>query len=137
MIGSPDPEALFVALTLAPGTYSRNRFFELFESLALRGARRRARLVLSIVSDLQKVSAAPASSDEPDYGLRERPFGDEVELSYRMSGLDYRRTTILTRLEVATLRYALCRARGAEPADVDRTFVESTLARMDPRRTGG
>ncbi len=136
MIGGPDPEALFVALTLAPGTYSRNRFFELFESLALRGARRRARLVLSIVSDLQKADA-PTSTDEPDYGLRERPFGDEIELSYRMSGLDYRRTTILTRLEVATLRYALCRARGKEPADTDRGYVESTLARMDPRRTGG
>lgn len=137
MIGGPDPEALFVALTLAPGTYSRNRFFELFESLALRGARRRARLVLSIISDLEKAGRTPGTSEEPDYGLRERPFGDEVELSYRMTGLDYRRTTILTRLEVATLRYALCRARGKEPADTDRTYVESTLARMDPRRTGG
>ena len=36
----PDPEALVVALTLAPATWSRNRFFELYREPSVRRARR-------------------------------------------------------------------------------------------------
>ena len=49
---SPDPNALLCALILAPGTYSRNRFFDMFEASAARAVRRRALRVRSMVIQL-------------------------------------------------------------------------------------
>ena len=54
------PEALLVALVLAPGTFSRNRHFHLFEQAALKRARRRARELRGIVRDLTEPWQPPS-----------------------------------------------------------------------------
>ncbi|KYF93391.1 hypothetical protein BE20_09455 [Sorangium cellulosum] len=54
MRGTPpiDLEALFVALVLAPSTFSRNRFYSLYADPEARRVRRRAALLRSIVRQL-------------------------------------------------------------------------------------
>ncbi|UQA60898.1 hypothetical protein [Polyangium aurulentum] len=128
----PDLEALLVALVLLPGTYSRNRFFELYTDPAARDVRKRAQLVRSII-------LAVTSADEARRGrilaMNEEPEG-RVTLTYVVSSINLKRTTALTALEVSLVRYALARRAGPfEPLPAsgpDRQRIESALGRLGP-----
>lgn len=104
----PHPEALFVALALAPNTYSRNKFFEMFTQKVLFTARRRAELVRGIVRDLSGPPPEVEGGRPPEL-LEETRTDEGIRLVYRMPDLEYRRTALLSHLEAAVLEYSLSR----------------------------
>jgi hypothetical protein len=131
----PDLEALLVALVLAPATYSRNRFFELYTDASARRIRRRASLVRSIVRHLAPLGAREPGAIEASTTT---PSG-RVELTYTVSSLGLRRTTTLDPLEAALIRYVMARARSgdagrAKPpeSDGDQQRIEAALRRLAP-----
>ena len=125
MSAALDPEALLCALVLAPGAYSRNKFFHLFENGVLSRARRRAKRVRSVVHQLLGQGRVPAKV------VGERVLDDgRVLLRYRVDELAYQRTIALTSLEASALRYAMHRAGKGELTAADREAVESALARL-------
>ena len=136
-----NPEALTVALVLAPGTFSRNRHFDLFEQGALRQARRRAGELRGIVRDLtepwQNPSARGASSGRtlpgPDQ-VEEREVAGAIHLEYRVLALDFRRHAVLSKLEAAAVHYALAKTGRGAVSDADRRQVEAALLELDPSR---
>lgn len=103
-----DPEALLVALVLAPATFSRNRFFSLYTDPEARRVRRRAALLRSIVRQLVggagRARLAPAAC------------GGAL-LTYDVPSLGLKRTAALDALELAVVRFAV--ARGASPPPGD------------------
>jgi hypothetical protein len=124
-----DREALLAALVIAPATYSRNRFFELYKDPAIGRVRRRASQIRSIVRHL-----ARAVPSEPAEILGVAPAaGDRVELTYVVPALGLRRTALLEPIELSLVRFAVARARGdggPPPDDPDRARVEAALARL-------
>lgn len=128
-----DVEALLVALVLAPATYSRNRFFDLYADPGARRARRRAALIRSIVRHV-------AAFDEERHGdiVEARPALDgTISLTYVVPAMGLRRTTTLEPIEMALIRYAITRARAcavlAPPlpeGDPDRLRIEEALHRL-------
>ncbi len=135
MTHKPDLDALMCALILAPGTYSRNRFFELFQDPEAQRTRRRARRVRSIIAQLTEpwpISDDEGAPREPRAELLgERVLEDgRVLFRYRMKDLEYTRTTSLAPLEAAALRFALHRAGRGEIPEDDRRLVEGALARL-------
>jgi hypothetical protein len=127
-----DPEALLVALIIAPATYSRNKFFELFQNDSLRHARRRAQLVRSVIKDLTEPWPYPGEIPPHPQAVIEAQVEQEdgLHLTYAVEELGYRRSTILTAIEAAALRYALSRAGKSEVSTQERALVESCLARL-------
>jgi hypothetical protein len=120
-----DDEALLCALVLAPATFSRNRFFGLFEDAARKRLRRRASRVRGIIRQLVSPEKGHAEI------LGERVLEDgQVLLRYRVEELGYSRTAALSRLEAAALRYSLHRAGQGELADDDRKLVEAAIGRL-------
>jgi hypothetical protein len=99
-----DPEALLVALVLAPATFSRNRFFSLYADPEARRVRRRAALLRSIVRQL--VGGAGRA------GLAPAACGGAL-LTYDVPSLGLKRTAALDALELSVVRFAV--ARGATP----------------------
>jgi hypothetical protein len=143
--GLLDDEALLVALVLAPATYSRNRFFDMYTQPAMRRVRRRASLVRSIVRHLARASA---EGDREPMELTIQTADDgAAEIRYYVPALGLRRTTLLEPVEAALVRFALARVKGglsgeqaALPADdPDRIRVEAALRRLAPlaRHTEG
>jgi hypothetical protein len=122
-----DPEALLCALIIAPYTFSRNRFFALYEDPSLARIRRRAARVRGIARQL-------AGDGRPQAEIvGEQVLGDgQVLLRYRVPELGYSRTTALSAVEAAALRYALHRARGAPLPRSDKALVERTLEKLGP-----
>jgi hypothetical protein len=131
---SPDPNALLCALILAPGTYSRNRFFDLFEASAAREVRRRARRVRSIVVQLTDPWPPRGGREGGEPRARivtERVLDDgRVQLHYRVDDLNLSRVATLEPLEAAALRYALHRAGRGEVHPTDRRLVENALQQL-------
>ncbi len=130
----PDPEALLIALVLAPGTFSRNKFFDMFQEHQLARARRRAGLIRALIKDLTDPWPHPGeipSHPEPVIEREEERDG-ELYLNYRVDEFDFRRSAILTRVEAAALRYALHRAGKRPLLEADRALVEECLAKMNP-----
>jgi hypothetical protein len=134
-----DLDALFVALVLVPGSYPRNRFFQLYRVAAARRVRRRAALVRSLVaalsSDTVEVElsrrdalSVSRSSVEPKSGSSEL---GRVRLSYRVPDLGVARTTHLSEDELAVMKRAVELAGVAPPwfAEVD----DAASARIEPR----
>jgi hypothetical protein len=124
-----DREALLVALVLAPATYSRNRFFEMYKDPEVRRVRRRASLLRSVIRQLAKVAAEGVAVQ-----LREKDV-DAFELAYHVPSLGLRRTVRADALELAVLRFAL----GASAARLglamdakDRERIDDALARLAP-----
>jgi hypothetical protein len=116
-----DTDALLCALVLAPHSFSRNRFFELFEAPEKRRIRRRATRIRGILRQL--VAGAEITGEvELDDGRR--------LLRYRMPELGLSRTAALSKLEFAALRYALDRAKKREPDAEVRALVEGALHRL-------
>jgi hypothetical protein len=120
-----DLDALLAALILAPRTFSRNRFYWLFERPEAARIRRRAARVRGILRQLTGTPKPPAEI------VGERVLADgQVHLRYRVEGLGYTRTAALSSLEAATLRYAMHRAGRAPLSHDDRAAVEGALGRL-------
>lgn len=122
MIAAPDADALLCALVLAPTAFSRNRFFHLFEQPELGRVRRRATRVRGLLRQL--------SSGAEVTGEIELADGRHM-LRFRVPALGLSRTAALSRLEAATLRFALARAERRQPNATDRALVEDALKRLD------
>lgn len=121
-----DPDALLAALILAPRTFSRNRYFWLFERPEAAKVRRRAARVRSI---LRQLAGTPKPAAEI---VGERVLSDgQVHLRYRVEDLGYTRTAALSALEAATVHYALHRAGKASVSSDERAIVEEALARLN------
>ena len=120
-----DLDALLCALILAPNTFSRNRFFQLFEQPKARRVRRRAARVRGIIRQL----VGDGTSKGVIVGERVMADG-QVLLRYHVEDLDLTRSTALTELEAAALRYALWRAGEAKLEAADRHKVEAAFARL-------
>jgi hypothetical protein len=132
----PDPEALLVALVLCPGTYSRNRFFELFTDPQFFAVRRRAKLLRGII--LEATGADPARRGH-NVTIDERG-AEGAMLTYVVPSLNLRRTTALSELELAVVRYAFAARTGPfEPLAADdpaRSRIEEALQRLAPDLAG-
>jgi hypothetical protein len=130
----PDLEALLCALILAPDTYARNRFFELFQSPAAQRVRRRARRVRSMIKELTEPwpleDGGEARFPRAVLLSQEGTDGGMVRVRYRMSDLEYERTTTLEPLEAAAFRYALARAGRGTSSEDDKRRVETALGRL-------
>ncbi|HKY37305.1 MAG TPA: hypothetical protein VJN18_15285 [Polyangiaceae bacterium] len=121
-----DLDALLAALILAPRTFSRNRFFWLFERPEAAKIRRRAARIRGI---LRQLAGTPKPSAEI---VGERVLADgQVHLRYRVEELGYTRTAALSALEAATLRYALHRSGKGALSHEERTAVEDALTRLN------
>jgi hypothetical protein len=129
-----DREALLVALVLAPATYSRNRFYDMYRDPEVRAVRRRASLVRSIVRHLTRRDPK-ARGQVAQVG----PCGAQVELVYVVPALGLRRTALLDPIEISLVRFALGRSASSAP-ELDgptddgtaRAHIESVLARLAP-----
>jgi hypothetical protein len=120
-----DLDALLAALILAPRTFSRNRFFWLFERPEAARIRRRASRVRGI---LRQLAGTPKPAAEI---VGERVLADgQVHLRYRVEELGFTRTAALSSLEAATLRYALHRSGKSSLSSDERAAVEEALARL-------
>ncbi len=120
-----DLDALLCALVLAPRTFSRNRFFILHENPAVRRVRRRASRVRGIIRQL--VGSGKARGEI----VGEQVLEDgQVLLRYRVHDLAFSRTTALSALEAAALRYALHRSGLGPLENEDKRAVEAALARL-------
>lgn len=133
MIVLPDPDALLVALVLCPGTYSRNKFYAMYVTPEGSAIRRRAALVRSIVAELAhpdplRRGRIVAINDSSSQGRR--------ALSYVVSALGLRRSTLLTSLELAIIEYAVTRrvgsTEGFDAGEASRERVESALRGLSP-----
>jgi hypothetical protein len=121
-----DLDALLAALILAPRTFSRNRFFWLFERPEAARIRRRAARGRGI---LRQRCGTPKP---PPPIVGERVLSDgPVHLRYRVEDLGYTRTAALSALEASTLRYAMHRAGLGSLSHEDRSAVEGALARLN------
>jgi hypothetical protein len=120
-----DLDALLCALVLAPRTYSRNRFFSLYEQAGARRVRRRAARVRGIIRQLvgQK---KPRGEIVGEHILED----GQVLLRYRVGELAFARTTALSAVEASALRYALHRAGAGALMEEDRRRVEAALERL-------
>lgn len=122
---SVDLDALLCALILVPTAFARNRFFKLFENPAALKVRRRASRVRGIVRQLCGTSRVKAEV------IGEQVLDDgQVLLRYRVEEIGFLRTAALSRLEAATLRFALSRAGKGSLDNADRELVESALERL-------
>ncbi len=122
---SVDLDALLCALTLVPTAFARNRFFKLFENPAALRVRRRASRVRGIIRQLSGAGRMKAEI------IGEQVLEDgQVLLRYRVDELGFSRTAALSRLEAATLRFALFRAGAGSVEAADRELVESALERL-------
>jgi hypothetical protein len=131
----PDAEALLVALTLSPATYSRNRFFEMYKSPDVARTRRRAGQLRSLVTAL--VSHASAEGAGRLLSIEATDDGGAV-LVYDVASLGMRRTMRLRSIEMSLLRYCVSRARGEStpaellPASADSEKIGVALQRLSP-----
>lgn len=120
-----DLDALLAALILAPRTFSRNRFFWLFEKPEALKVRRRAARIRGI---LRQLVGSPTPRAEI---VGERVLADgQVHMRYRVEELGYTRTAALSALEAAALRYALHLSGKSSLSSDERAAVEGALARL-------
>lgn len=132
MAAGLDLEALSVALVLDPATYSRNRFFELYDDPSMRRVRRRAALLRGLIKQLATVLDRSSAMT-----LSSTARGDMEELRFEIPSLGLRRRTLLDATEGALLRFALDRRTRAEvvPGELalrkeDRERVHQALLRL-------
>jgi hypothetical protein len=131
--GDIDRAALLCALVLAPATFARNRFFSLFTESYARRTRARAAQLRTIVRHL--------AHDNPRAELREltRLEDGSFLLRYGIKRLRLERTSVLERLELSLVRFAISRRTrpGAEPLPAtlevtseDRGLVFGAIAKL-------
>lgn len=115
-----DCEALLCALVLAPSTYSRNRFFQLYQDAEMRNVRRRAAIVRSLVRQVVKNKVEPVVRPA-DHGA--------FEVQITAPEINFERRTMLDSLELSLFRYLHARSVG-RPTDDERVRIETALARL-------
>jgi hypothetical protein len=124
------PEAVFVALVLAPGVYSRNRMFQLFRAPQMERMRLRARFVRGLFRQFSRSQAL---------GLHVQELRDahaDVQLRYEITQLRLVCRVELTSLERACLGYLCGKSsdawvRGLVPERTEeRALVDSHLAQL-------
>ncbi len=121
---TPDLDALLCALVLAPDTWSRNRFYRMFEDPAARRARRRAFHVRSVIGHLKR-----RGGELGEVLLDPVDGGEDALIAFEVAALGLTRRARLAPLELSLVRYVL--AVGDEAArDRDRDRVEQALARL-------
>jgi hypothetical protein len=108
-----DIQALAVALVLDPATFSRNRFYELYDDPAVRRVRRRAALLRSLIKQLAMAIEAGGLR------LESRARADLEELRFEIPALGLRRRTLLDSTESALVRFALDRRVEVRPLPPD------------------
>ena len=123
-----DREALLAALVLAPATYSRNRFFEMYTNQEVRRVRRRATQLRSVIAHLVRPGITSSRDLPAEDGL--------VRLTYQVPNIGLRRTIALAPIELSLLRFAIARfqepSAALAPDDLDRRRIEDALARLAP-----
>lgn len=120
-LGSVD--GLLCALVIAPHVYARNRFFDLYEQPALRRVKRRAAFLRGIVRQLT------VTSDRRAEIVGEQVLKDGRELlRYVIPSLNFSRTTALSELEAAVIRYLVARASGKPCTPNDYLRIETAIA---------
>jgi hypothetical protein len=120
-----DLEGLLCALVLVPTSYSRNRFFGVFEDPAARRVRRRAARLRGVVRHLVGHGRSRAEI------LGQQVLDDgRVLLRYRVEDFAFLRTIALSPLEASVLGVALHRAGIADLGAGDRSSVEAALRRL-------
>ena len=123
-----DLDGLLCALVLAPNTYSRNRFYQVFESSGGRRVRRRATRVRGVIRQLLGQGRLRAEV------IGQQVLTDgQVLLRYRVPELAFERTVALSALEAATMRYALHQAGAGTLTEEDRGLVVAALERFGRR----
>jgi hypothetical protein len=127
--GSLDAEALTIAMAVAPGVYSRNRFFHLHKAPEMRRARSRAAVLRGIVKHL--LSLQQGGTDAASAIGMDR-HGGRVKLSYKMPALRFERSAELTELEASCLLYLAERAGlcGLSPSQGERDGLHAALCRL-------
>jgi hypothetical protein len=127
--GAPDVESLTVAMAVAPGVYSRNRFFELFKAPELRRAKSRAALVRGIVQHLTMLDRD--GEDVSAATTFDRRAG-RVSLRYAVKSLRFERTTELSELEATCVLYLAERAglSGLSPTAQGKDALRGVLRRL-------
>lgn len=114
---SIDLDALLVALVVAPSTYSRNRFFDMYQEADVRRVRRRA-------SQVRSVSRHVTSSPEITPAAEGR-----YRLTYEVASVGMRRTMLLDPLELSLIRLLAARREGRPlpQGDPDRSRIDAAL----------
>jgi len=131
--GGVDRGALLCALVLAPTTFARNRFYSLFTESSARRTRSRAAQLRTIVRHFVH--------DNPRAELGELvPLEDGTFLMrYAIRRLRLKRTSVLDRLELSLVRFAIARRvrPGSEPpppalsvGSEDRGLVFGAIAKL-------
>lgn len=101
-----DEDGLLCALVLVPSTYSRNRWFALYQDPKMRAIRGRARMIRSLVRQLARAGSI---------GRATRTAAG-LELEIEVPALSLRRRATLSAAEEAVFAYCLSRtAPGAHP----------------------
>lgn len=127
-----DLSGLLCALVLAPGMYSRNRFFRMFEEPGARRVRRRANHVRSVLRSLrERGNAGEVLPDTRTHGEGGTTLSEDVEISFHVPSLGLLRRTRLAPLELSLVRYALKVGSDGVRAH-DKAVVEGSLARLAP-----
>jgi hypothetical protein len=131
-----DPDAVAVALMLAPGVYSRNRMFALFSQKDMQQARLRARLIRGMFRQFSRSLELGLSVTEEPQQPQEGSAG--IVVVYSIERLSLRCRIETTRLERACLAYLL--SRSSEPAlrslmpvqDGEHATLDGYLAKLGP-----
>jgi hypothetical protein len=120
-----DPEALTVAMAIAPGAYARNRLFALYENPEVRRARSRSSLLRGLARQL-------AGSHGPLEGLAIDRSLRGVHVRYRVAAVHLDRRSDLSELEAACVLHLAARggARGLAPNAEDRARLDGALRRL-------
>jgi hypothetical protein len=128
-VGALDTDALTVAMAVAPGVYSRNRFFHLHKVPEMRRARSRAAVLRGIVQHL--VTMQHAGTDVASAVGMDR-HGGRVRLVYRMPALRFERSAVLSELEASCFLYLAERAglTGFFPSQGERDGLHAALRRL-------
>jgi len=131
-LGALDVESLTVAMAIAPGVYSRNRFFDLFKTTEVRRARTRAAVVRGIVQHLALLHRE-GGDVAVSVGL-DRHDG-RVGFRYRVPALCFERKTDLTELETSCVLYLAERAGlpGLAPSSSEKEGLHGALRRLSGR----
>lgn len=130
MTPPPDLEALLTAMVLAPGTFARNRFFDLHDHPEVRKLRKRATLLRGIIRHLSRQSRLAAGEIK---SLTTEGDG-RTRLVYEVASIGLLRTATLDPIELALLRFTLARMPGKDTPlgadDPDRLRIEAALGRL-------
>lgn len=125
-----DVDAILVAMTLVPRSFSRNKMFALFAHDAVKRVRARAAALRGVVRHVVKYSTGTSKVDVAITQVRaEEP---RFEIAYAIPSVGLRRRMDLSTLELSCVRFLLDRAGlpGHVPADADRAALEATLLRL-------